>query len=116
MKTCVILNPHAGTALAKEQLANELRRLPDCVVRETSESGDGRRLAAQAVEQGCDLIVAAGGDGTINEVLNGLAVDFGQAAFGILPLGTANDFAHDQYPVGHSGRSRHSPGGTQGAS
>jgi diacylglycerol kinase (ATP) len=93
MKTCVILNPRAGTALAQEQLAEHLQRVPGLTIVETKKPGDGRRLAAKAVRSGCDLVVAAGGDGTINEVLNGLAVDFGRAAFGILPLGTANDFA-----------------------
>lgn len=93
MKTCVILNPNAGTALLQEQLAEQLQRLPELTIVETNEPGDGRRLAAEAVRSGCDLVVAAGGDGTINEVLNGLATDFAGAAFGILPLGTANDFA-----------------------
>lgn len=93
MKTCVILNPNAGTALAQEQLAEHLQRLPGLTIAETKEPGDARRLAAKAAHDGCDVVVAAGGDGTINEVLNGLAADFGRAAFGILPLGTANDFA-----------------------
>lgn len=93
MKTCVILNPRAGTALAQGQLAEHLRRVPGLTIVETKQPGDGRRLATEAVRSGCDLLVAAGGDGTINEVLNGMAADFGRAAFGILPLGTANDFA-----------------------
>jgi diacylglycerol kinase (ATP) len=93
MKTCVILNPNAGTALAKEQLAAELQRLPGLTVAQTRQPGDARRLATEAVKTGYDLIVAAGGDGTMNEVLNGVAADFGKVTFGILPLGTANDFA-----------------------
>ena len=93
MKTCVILNPRAGTALAQEQLAEHLQRVPDLTIAETRQPGDGRRLAAEAVRRGCDLVVAAGGDGTINEVLNGVANDFGRVSFAILPLGTANDFA-----------------------
>ncbi len=93
MKTCVILNPKAGTALAQEQLAEQLQRLPGLTIAETKQPGDGRRLAAQAVRDGYDLVVAAGGDGSINEVLNGLAEDFSGTTFGILPLGTANDFA-----------------------
>lgn len=93
MKTCVILNPNAGTALAQEQLAEQFQRWPGLTISQTKEPGDGRQLAAQAVRDDCELVVAAGGDGTINEVLNGLAEDFSRAAFGILPLGTANDFA-----------------------
>jgi diacylglycerol kinase (ATP) len=93
MKTCVILNPHAGTSLAQEQLAEQLQRLPGLTIAQTRQAGDAGRLAAEAVGSGYDLVVAAGGDGTINEVLNGVSVDFDRATFGILPLGTANDFA-----------------------
>jgi len=56
-------------------------------------------LAAQAVEQGCDLILAAGGDGTINETINGIACT--NVTFGILPGGTANVLANE---VGFSNR------------
>jgi diacylglycerol kinase (ATP) len=93
MKTYVILNPNAGPALAQEQLAEQLQRLPGLTIGQTRQPGDAGRLTAEAVRKGYDLVVAAGGDGTINEVLNGMAADFSQAAFGILPLGTANDFA-----------------------
>jgi diacylglycerol kinase (ATP) len=44
------------------------------------------------VDDGCDLVIAAGGDGTINEVVNGLAADFSRARLGVIPLGTGNDF------------------------
>ena len=57
----------------------------------TWEPGDGRRFAGEAVRRGTDVVLAAGGDGTVNEVVNGLA---GSAVpLGILPAGTANDFA-----------------------
>ena len=62
-------------------------------VRVTWEMGDARRFASEAGER--DLVVAAGGDGTLNEVLHGL-MDLSEAArpiLGIVPLGTANDFA-----------------------
>ena len=62
-------------------------------VRVTWEMGDARRFASEAGER--DLVVAAGGDGTLNEVLHGL-MDHSEAArpiLGIVPLGTANDFA-----------------------
>jgi lipid kinase YegS len=70
-------------------------------VRVTFEPGDARRYARAAALGGCDVVVAAGGDGTINEVVNGLtaASSVGGAAIGrgpalaLLPLGTANDFA-----------------------
>jgi lipid kinase YegS len=57
----------------------------------TWESGDARRFAAEAARRGTDAVLAVGGDGTLNEVLNGvLGTD---APLGVLPLGTANDFA-----------------------
>ena len=62
----------------------------------TVTEGDATVAAAQAVEDGVDHLFVAGGDGTLNEVLNGVAqVDGGLAAvrFGIIPLGTGNDFA-----------------------
>ena len=60
-------------------------------VRVTWESGDAEALAREAVAAGPDVIVAVGGDGTVNEVVNGL--DGSDVAFGIIPIGTANDFA-----------------------
>jgi len=62
-------------------------------VRRTAAAGDAERLAREAVRGGADLVVAAGGDGTLNEVVNGLSEDFGKARLGLIPLGTGNDFA-----------------------
>jgi lipid kinase YegS len=62
-------------------------------VRVTQEKGDARRFAAEAGE--ADLLIVAGGDGTLNEVVHGL-MDLSKAArpvLGVVPLGTANDFA-----------------------
>ena len=62
-------------------------------VRVTSEKGDARRFASETGE--VDLLIAAGGDGTLNEVVHGL-MDLPEAArsvLGMVPLGTANDFA-----------------------
>lgn len=60
-------------------------------IRVTWEAGDATAQAAEAADEGVDTVVAVGGDGTLNEVLNGL--DGRESALGILPLGTANDFA-----------------------
>ncbi len=98
MRTCVIFNP-----AAKGEKAQRFRRHLDefgshCALKGTEAAGDARRLAAQAVEQGFERIVAAGGDGTVNEVLNGLgdAPDgFERACLGVLPLGTVNVFARE---------------------
>jgi len=59
--------------------------------RVTWEKGDGIRFAREGAARGVDAVVAVGGDGTINEVLNGL--DGSDVPLGIIPLGTANDFA-----------------------
>ena len=70
----------------------------DCAFKATTAPGDARRLAAEAVRDGFDLIAAAGGDGTVNEVLNGIgdAPDgFARARLGVLPLGTVNVFARE---------------------
>jgi diacylglycerol kinase (ATP) len=60
-------------------------------VRATFELGDGEWLAREAAQSGADVVVAVGGDGTLNEVLNGL--DGFDTPLGMIPLGTANDFA-----------------------
>lgn len=60
-------------------------------VRVTFERGDAERLAREAAIAGVDVVVAVGGDGTVNEVVNGL--DGYDTPLGVLPLGTANDFA-----------------------
>ncbi len=59
--------------------------------RVTWERGDSIRFAREGAARGVDAVVAVGGDGTINEVLNGL--DGSDVPLGIVPLGTANDFA-----------------------
>jgi len=98
VRTCVIFNP-----AARGNKARHFRRLLDEIggqsaLKATTAPGDARRLAAEAVGEGFDLIIAAGGDGTVNEVLNGLgdAPDgFARARLGVLPLGTVNVFARE---------------------
>ncbi|MEK7707171.1 MAG: diacylglycerol kinase family protein [Verrucomicrobiota bacterium] len=98
MRACVIFNP-----AAKGEKAERLRRQFDaigatCALKKTSAPGDARRLAAEAVSEGHELLIAAGGDGTLNEVLNGIgdAPDgFTRACLGVLPLGTVNVFARE---------------------
>jgi YegS/Rv2252/BmrU family lipid kinase len=71
---------------------------PIYALRVTAAPGEARRLAAQAVREGFGTIVAAGGDGTANEVVNGITdVPGGLAAarLGLLPLGTVNVFARE---------------------
>jgi diacylglycerol kinase family enzyme len=110
--TCVIYNPAAGRGRA-EQL---LKALPpalasDVELRPTAHAGHATDLARQAAEEGFAKVVAAGGDGTVHEVANGV-LQSGQrdTVFTVWPLGSANDFAftlgmdiwwkrHEQNPV-----------------
>lgn len=91
----VIVNPGARGARAGGRVA-VLRALnPSPRVLETRAAGDARAMARELAERGAPLIVAAGGDGTVNEVVNGIA-DAGAAdrvALGVLPMGTMNVFA-----------------------
>jgi diacylglycerol kinase (ATP) len=94
MRTCVILNPRAGGAEAiRDSLLRAVDRLEGIVIRETERAGDARALAERAVAEGFERLVAAGGDGTLNEVLNGIAPDFDRVELGLVPAGTGNDLA-----------------------
>lgn len=93
MRTRVVLNPNAGSADDCAALRAGVAALGDAEVCTTEGPGDAERLAREAVEAGYEQVIAAGGDGTLNEVVNGLAVDFAAARLGLLPLGTGNDFA-----------------------
>ena len=87
----VILNPAARSTRARGQ-TRAIGELPgNATFAITSEPGEARALAAQAQSQGYRIVVAAGGDGTINEVVNGLAGT--DVALGVLPVGTMNVFA-----------------------
>src|SRR5215472_1067428 len=59
----------------------------------TQSSGDGEKLARKAVKQQVNLVIAAGGDGTINEIIQGLAGT--ETALGVLPNGTTNVWARE---------------------
>lgn len=92
-RTCVIFNPQAGSAAKIEQLRDKLARLPGLSLQETHAPGDGASIARSALNEGFSRIFVMGGDGTVNEVLNGIAPDFERVELGIAPLGTGNDFA-----------------------
>lgn len=92
-KTCVILNPSAGSVHELDDLVKQLETLPNADVNMTKKAGSAARLARAALRKGCDMIVAAGGDGTLNEVINGIQENAGDTRVGLIPLGTGNDFA-----------------------
>jgi YegS/Rv2252/BmrU family lipid kinase len=99
-KTTVILNPVAGRG-AGARLSSRIDALLcdlglDFELVNTQAPGHATALAEEAALQGQDLVVAVGGDGTANEVLNGLVranSDANGTALAILPVGTGNDFA-----------------------
>lgn len=92
----VIINPAAKGAGAARKLSRVRGLSPRVQLRETTGAGDARRIARELAAEGVPLVVAAGGDGTVNEVMAGLAeTPPGQPApaLGVLPLGTMNVFA-----------------------
>src|ERR1700730_2456261 len=93
MKPCVILNPRAGKAQDIEAIRKELAQLQPAVVHTTKKAGDAAVFAGKAVRAKCKYLIAAGGDGTLNEVINGVARHVNEVRVGLLPLGTGNDFA-----------------------
>jgi YegS/Rv2252/BmrU family lipid kinase len=98
VRTCVIFNPVAKGEKARRFLRHLADIEAECSVMQTAGAEDARRLAAEAVGQGFETIVAAGGDGTLNEVINGIADapgGFERARLGVLPLGTVNVFARE---------------------
>lgn len=101
MSAVLILNPVAGEDTAPEYLTDILAKLTprfgvvDVAI--TAKGGDASLAAREAVASGCEYLFVAGGDGTLNEALNGVAAveaGFDRVTIGLLPLGTGNDFAN----------------------
>lgn len=102
MKILAVVNPMAGyrswTPFLGPSPAEVIQRTfhsmgVPCDIHLTRGSGDGFQAARRGVAEGYDTIVAAGGDGTINEVVNGVAGT--EVAFGVIPIGTENVFAKE---------------------
>jgi diacylglycerol kinase (ATP) len=95
VKPYIIVNPIAGAIVKRDVLLKQLRRLDPRKLCLTKRAGEAETLARAAIRAGCDYIIAAGGDGTLNEVINGIASPhpIRGVRMGIVPLGTANDFA-----------------------
>ncbi|SEH47118.1 diacylglycerol/lipid kinase family protein [Magnetospirillum fulvum] len=95
-RVLIVHNPTAGRH-KRRRLIGVVERLErhGCAVtiQETAKRGDAEDFAARADEALFDAVIAAGGDGTVNEVLNGLALTGGGLALGVIPLGTANVLA-----------------------
>ncbi|WP_075979883.1 diacylglycerol kinase [Bacillus massilinigeriensis] len=93
----IIYNPTSGREIFKKNLPDVLEKLEiagyETSCHATTGAGDATEAARIAVERRYDLVVAAGGDGTINEVVNGLAEQEFRPKLGVIPVGTTNDFA-----------------------
>ncbi|GIN41781.1 MULTISPECIES: diacylglycerol kinase [Heyndrickxia] len=93
----IIYNPTSGRELFKKHIANVLQKLEvagyEASCHATTAAGDAINAAKIAVERKYDIVIAAGGDGTINEVVNGLAEQEYRPKLGVIPVGTTNDFA-----------------------
>jgi YegS/Rv2252/BmrU family lipid kinase len=89
--TIVILNPAARGARTQRLRTQAERLARGAILCETTQAGQAESLARHAVAEGYKRIVAAGGDGTINEIVNGIAGH--NVTLGLLPLGTMNVFA-----------------------
>ncbi|MFQ3544323.1 diacylglycerol kinase family lipid kinase [Halobacillus rhizosphaerae] len=96
-RAMLIINPSSGKEKAldyEEDAVGILGKDHDLVmVKYTEKQGDAIRFAAEAWESRVDTLVSMGGDGTINESINGLAEKGNTPNFGFIPLGTVNDFA-----------------------
>ncbi|MEK3799033.1 diacylglycerol kinase family protein [Peribacillus sp. FSL H8-0477] len=96
-KAMIICNPSAGKEKARELLPTAISNLKEVYdevyVRETKQEGDAVVFAQDACVEQYDAVISMGGDGTVSETINGLAEQRHRPAFGLIPLGTVNDFA-----------------------
>lgn len=97
LKVSLVLH---GKISGKRNLIKEIDRLSiskyDIDYYETKKAQHAEQLTVKALEDGCDYLIAVGGDGTLNEVVNGYLHAGGRSKFntvlGVLPWGTGNDF------------------------
>lgn len=93
----IIYNPTSGRELFKKHLPEVLEKLEkagyETSCHATTCEGDAVGAANYAVERGFDLVIAAGGDGTLNEVVAGISQFEKRPKVGLIPMGTTNDFA-----------------------
>lgn len=105
MRAWIIYNPAAGQRDLRDAVSSVSALMRErgwqAELRETGGRGDATAIAREAVASGIDSVFVAGGDGTLNEALNGLA--HSQTALGVLPTGTANVWAQEiGLPVLHA--------------
>jgi len=95
--TAAIVNPRAGSGVARRRwpraagmLAERLGPVKACF---TDAPGHATALARELADGGCDLLIVGGGDGTLNEVVNGILTGSSDPRIGVLPLASGGDFA-----------------------
>lgn len=98
MKARLIYNPTAGKEIIKRNLPDILNILENAgyeasAFATTAQEGSAKNEAKRAALAGFDVVIAAGGDGTVNEVVNGLAPLDKRPKMGVIPAGTTNDYA-----------------------
>jgi diacylglycerol kinase family enzyme len=98
VRILVVSNPRATAMSARERdvLAHALGRAEELQIEETANRGHAAALACRAMRSEVDLVVALGGDGTVNEIVNGLLTDGVHdrvPSLGIVPAGSTNVFA-----------------------
>ncbi len=98
MRALVIVNPRATATTERQRdvLAHALGSVASLQIEPTRNRGHAAALACRAMRDGVDLVVALGGDGTVNEVVNGLLTDGVHdaiPALGVVPAGSTNVFA-----------------------
>ncbi|MDQ6633128.1 MAG: YegS/Rv2252/BmrU family lipid kinase [Gemmatimonadota bacterium] len=89
--TYIVHGARADNAELRQMVSWVRQRGHAVDLRVTWDAGEGEWLTSQAADRGTDVVIACGGDGTLNEVVNGL--DGRDVPLGVVPLGTANDFA-----------------------
>lgn len=90
--TLVIWNSHAGRVQEADEVRRQLEAEPGTRLITPEHARDAVAQVRTACQQGVRQVIAAGGDGTINSVINGMADAADDVVFGVLPLGTANDY------------------------
>jgi diacylglycerol kinase family enzyme len=111
MESCIIYNPAAGRGRAQRLIERLRHRGTAFDLRATAGPTHGAELAQRAIQAGHTRIIAAGGDGTVHEVANGvLGAGRPEIVFGVWPIGSANDYAyalgvHGDWPLNASAES-----------
>src|SRR5699024_2504717 len=100
-KARIIYNPTAGRESLKRELPNVVDRLEEAgyetSAHATTGEGDAKKATEAAVEGGLGIVIVAGGDGTINDVVQGMAEKEYRPMLGIVPVGSTRDFARALY-------------------